>query len=195
MRYLLIAATALAFPAVAGAQTAAPAANTGLRVEGIVGYDAITSGEDTDGVVYGAAVGYDVQAGGVLLGIEGEATDSSIKGTQGNLLVPGDSARVSLGRDLYIGGRVGFPISPAAQIYAKGGYTNARIETRYNAGVTSFEQDIDAGGYRLGAGVEHRFGERAYVKGEYRYSNYREIEDFDIDSDRHQVVAGVGIRF
>ena len=197
MRNLFIAAAALAaFPAVAQAQTAAtPLDHSGLRVEGIVGYDALTSGEDSDGVVYGGTVGYDFPAGGVTLGADAELTDSSIKGTEGNVLVAGDSAQVRLGRDIYVGGRVGFPLSPQAQIYAKGGYTNARINTRYTSGTTAIRENVDADGYRLGAGIEHKIGQRAYLKGEYRYSNYKEIEDFDIDADRHQVVAGVGIRF
>ena len=113
MRKLFIAAAALAaFPATAQAQSAAtPLDHSGLRVEGIVGYDALTSGEDSDGVVYGGAVGYDFPAGGVTLGADAELTDSSIKGTEGNVLAAGDSAQVRLGRDIYVGGRVGFPIS------------------------------------------------------------------------------------
>ena len=45
------------------------------------------------------------------------------------------------------------------------------------------------------SGVEQKIGSQSYVKAEYRYSNYKEIEDFDIDADRHQIMAGVGIRF
>ena len=59
----------------------------------------------------------------------------------------------------------------------------------------------------MGAGVEQKIGSNAFAKVEYRYSNYNTgeidfeaegIEDsdqFDIDTDRHQVVAGVGWRF
>lgn len=196
MRKMLLAAVALAaFPVAAQAQTAESVPNSGLRAEAIVGYDALTSGEDSDGVVYGGAVGYDAAVGAITLGAEGEFTESSIKGEQGNLLVSGDSARVKLGRDLYVGGRVGFPISPVTQIYGKAGYTNARINTRYVSGTTTIRDNVEADGLRLGAGVEQKIGSQTYVKAEYRYSNYKEIEDFDIDADRHQVVAGVGIRF
>lgn len=196
MRTILIAAAALAgLPAAASAQTPESVPHSGLRAEGIVGYDALTSGEDSDGVVYGGAVGFDAAVGRITLGAEGEFTESSIKGEQGNLLVPGDSARVKLGRDLYVGGRVGFPVSPETLVYGKAGYTNARINTRYLAPAASFRDKSDADGFRLGAGVEQKIGTQTYVKAEYRYSNYKEIEDFDIDADRHQVVAGVGIRF
>jgi outer membrane immunogenic protein len=198
MRITILAAAAAAFlPAIAQAQDAPVEAApfTGLRAEALVGYDALTSGADSDGVVYGGAIGYDAQVGGITLGVEGEATESSIKGRDSNLLVAGDSARVTLGRDLYVGGRVGFPLAPATLLYGKVGYTNARINTRYTAGTTTVRDKAEADGLRLGAGLEHAIGPRTYVKGEYRYSNYKEIEDFDIDADRHQVMAGIGIRF
>ncbi|PAX08314.1 outer membrane protein [Sphingomonas lenta] len=200
MRKLLLTPMALgaalaAVPAAAQAQTAESVPHSGLRAEALVGYDALTSGEDSDGVAYGGAVGYDAAVGGITLGAEGEYTQSSIKGEEGNLLVSGDSARVTLGRDLYVGGRVGLPVSPATLVYGKAGYTNARINTRYTAGATTVRDKANADGLRLGAGVEQKIGSQSYVKAEYRYSNYKEIEDFDIDADRHQLMAGVGIRF
>ena len=196
MRSFLLAAVAAAavLPAAAQAQTD-PTPFTGLRAEALVGYDALTSGEDSDGVVYGGAAGYDLPVGGITLGVEGEFTESSIKGRDSNLLVAGDSARVTLGRDLYVGGRVGFPLAPTTLLYGKVGYTNARINTRYTDGVTTVRDKAEADGLRLGAGLEKAIGTRAYIKGEYRYSNYKEIDDFDVDADRHQIMAGVGIRF
>ena len=50
-------------------------------------------------------------------------------------------------------------------------------------------------GFRVGAGAEFKLSNNMYLKGEYRYSNYGKIDGYDIDIDRHQVVAGVGIRF
>ena len=41
---------------------------SGLKVEGLVGYDrADVEGEDSDGVTYGAGVGYDLQTGGMVI--------------------------------------------------------------------------------------------------------------------------------
>ena len=74
-------------------------------------------------------------------------------------------------------------------------------------GETELDSSLDTDGFRLGAGVEQAIGEQGFVKLEYRYSNYSEAEiDFedpaindgnrvDIDLDRHQVVAGFGVRF
>lgn len=91
-------------------------------------------------------------------------------------------------------------------LYVKGGYTNAKYDIRSSDGTTEFSQDIDTDGYRIGAGAEYAISPNAFVKLEYRYSNYGdaeidfdgELDDserFDIDTDRHQVMAGVGFRF
>lgn len=196
---VLAASTALATPAFA---QDADAPFTGPRVEGVVGWDRIDDGANSgttaaDGVVYGGAVGYDFQIGGAVLGFEGEATGSTNKETVGGVVVAGDSVRVKAGRDLYVGGRVGFLAGPRALIYAKGGYTNARINTRYTNAGTTTDFNEDAEGWRAGAGVEFSLSNNIYAKAEYRYSNYNNIDgtNVDIDLDRHQVVGGLGIRF
>lgn len=193
----LAASTALAAPAFA---QEADQPFTGPRAEAIVGWDRIddssTTGVDAeDGVVYGGAVGYDFQVGGAVLGFEGEATGSTTKQEAFGVLAPGDSLRVKAGRDLYVGGRVGFLVGERALIYAKGGYTNAQVDTRYRTGTTTVTDKETLDGWRLGAGAEVSLGGNLYVKGEYRYSNYTEANNTAIDLDRHQVVGGIGIRF
>ena len=202
MRIALIAAvlaagTALATPALA---QDGDAPFTGPRAEAIVGWDRVTDGSDgsqigTDGVVYGGAVGYDFQAGSAVIGFEGEVTGATTRDRDNGLIVANDSFRVGAGRDLYAGARIGFVVGNNALIYAKGGYTNARITTRYESGTTRIEDNADLDGFRLGAGAELSLGGNLYVKGEYRYSNYNEFEGQDINLDRHQVVGGVGLRF
>lgn len=192
----LLAATAMATPAFA--QDKAPF--TGPRAEGVVGYDNISGGSDnssesSDGVVYGGAIGYDVQAGGVVIGAEAELTGSTTDIRANGVDVAGDELVVGAGRDIYLGARVGAPVSDRALIYAKGGYTNARVNTTYSVGSSTLEDHVDLDGWRVGAGVEYKVSPNVYVKGEYRYSNYPEIEGYEIDLDRNQVVAGVGIRF
>ncbi|HVF93368.1 MAG TPA: outer membrane beta-barrel protein [Sphingomonas sp.] len=203
MRKLILATATAAIglaAAPAFAQDVAGAPFTGLRVEGLVGYDNLRDGSEgnsdgRDGVVYGAAVGYDVQVGGAVLGIEGEITDSSTNTRTGDLIATGDDLRLDAGRDLYAGARLGFAINPRTLAYVKGGYSNARLESRYSVGNTVVEDDSDLEGYRLGAGLEFAVSGNAYVKGEYRYSHYGNLEDYDVDLDRHQILAGVGVRF
>jgi outer membrane immunogenic protein len=203
MRKLLISAallsTALATPAFA--QEDAPF--TGAHIEALVGYDDVADGDGD--LMYGVAAGYDFQMGGVIVGIEGEFADSDVNGAANDLFATGDSFRLNTDRDLYLGVRLGFAISPSTMIYAKGGYTNAKFEGRFDNGAgTIFNNGVTADGYRIGAGLEQKFkllGPSGFIKAEYRYSNYKNLDigqnDFDrkIDVDRHQAVIGLGVRF
>jgi outer membrane immunogenic protein len=197
-------ASAVAAPAVA--QNAEPF--TGPHIEGIIGYDILKSpdtdlDEGADGLLYGVAGGYDFQLGGAVAGIEGEVTGATSNQRGNDLLLTGDSARLKTDRDFYIGGRVGVGIGPSTLLYAKGGYTNLRIKSRYNDGTGAIlNEGVTLDGYRLGAGVEQKFnlfGPSGFIKAEYRYSNYKNLDfgsvDIDTDLDRHQIVAGVGVRF
>jgi outer membrane immunogenic protein len=198
MRKLVLAALAASVFATPALAQDAPF--TGLRAEGVVGYDRVDDGTgqdagSSDGVTYGGAIGYDFQMGRAVFGPEVELTGSSTDTRADSLLVPGDRLVVDMGRDIYAGGRIGAAITPTTLLYAKAGYTNARVETEYRTpGVTtSIGEDME--GYRLGAGAEMKLSGNAYVKAEYRYSNYGSIDGYDIDVDRHQIVAGVGVRF
>ncbi|MEY3635416.1 MAG: hypothetical protein RLZZ61_1826 [Pseudomonadota bacterium] len=203
MRKLLIGAallsTALATPAFA--QEDAPF--TGPHVEALVGYDDVADGDGD--LMYGVAAGYDFQMGGVIAGIEGEFADSDVNGAANDLFSTGDSFRLNTDRDLYVGARLGFAVSPSTMIYVKGGYTNAKFEGRFDNGAgTIFNNGVTADGYRIGAGMEQKFnllGPSGFIKAEYRYSNYKNLDigenDYDrqIDVDRHQAVIGLGVRF
>jgi outer membrane immunogenic protein len=216
--YLLaaVAAVAIATPALAQ-EAPVDGPFNGPRVGAILGYDALQPGstEDSDirgddqtadGLVYGGDIGYDVQRGNLVFGIEGEVTGSTSK-VKNNPIDPNDFGygRVKAGRDLYAGVRVGALLTPTTLLYAKGGYTNGRLDlTRNNTTVTT-ERHYNLDGYRVGAGVEQSMGGRAYIKAEYRYSNYGDArleyangantDNFSVDTDRHQVVVGAGIRF
>lgn len=214
----LLAAASLAAVASPAAAQSEGNTFTGLWGGVIGGYDTSRAGssvddededndQSIDGFGYGVQLGYDVDLGGVVLGAEAEYSDS----TAGVEFDDGDPetfglGNVETGRDLYFGARIGAKVGPNAMIYAKGGYTNAKYEIRASDGTTEFTQDFDTDGYRLGAGAEYALSDNAFVKLEYRYSNYSEgevdftgdipdSERFDIDLDRHQVMAGVGFRF
>lgn len=203
MRIALFTASALAALAFASPAMAQEdpddSSFTGPRAEAIVGWDKVDTdvpGSDSkDGVVFGGAVGYDFQTGGAVIGFEGEATGATTRDSSTGLVVPGDAYRVKAGRDLYVGGRVGFVAGDKALIYAKGGYSNARVNTRYTSGTTVTEDHDDLDGWRAGAGVEIKLGGNVYAKGEYRFSKYNDIDATNVDLKRHQVVGGVGIRF
>jgi len=166
----------------------------GFRIEGVIGYDAPSvEGESADGVLYGVGVGYDIQSGNAVFGIEGEITDSSADECVGDVVIAGDALCVSSGRDLYAGGRVGAAVGRNTLLYAKAGYTNARVRLDYDDGTPTPTAILSGGrnldGIRVGAGAQFGIGENSYLKAEYRYSNYED------GFDRHQAVAGFGFRF
>ena len=191
-KYLLAALLAGTFVTPAVAQETSPF--SGIRVEGIVGYDTTdVEDEGSDGVLYGAQVGYDFQSGGAVFGIEAEASDSTVDECVDDVDVVGDTLCAQAGRDLYVGGRAGAAVSDNVLLYAKAGYTNGRVNLDYEDGTAGTAADFDVGenldGVRVGAGVEFALGPNSFAKTEYRYSNYEQ------GFDRHQVVAGFGFRF
>jgi outer membrane immunogenic protein len=192
MRKLIVvaslAAASLATPALA--QDKGPF--TGIHVEGLAGWDRNhVQGGHSDGIVYGVGAGFDFQAGRALLGVEGEASDSSANECIDATIVAADRFCANAGRDLYVGGRVGALVGASTLLYAKAGYTNARYAVNYTepTGVNNFSLHENLDGVRVGGGIEQAVGRNAYVKAEYRYSNYEQ------GFDRHQVVAGFGFRF
>jgi outer membrane immunogenic protein len=225
-KYILAALMAGTIATPALAQPAGDASPfTGFRLEGLVGYDTLRSGdneedgvdtnddegdESIDGVAFGIGAGYDFDLGGIVAGVEAEYTESSGEQESDESIDAPFSSRIETGRDIYVGGRVGFRVAPATLVYGKAGYTNTSIEGAFENEDDRFEFDSNVDGWRLGAGIEQLFGPNAYGKIEYRYSKYNNLDfsdDFDVDElegedistdidlDRHQVVAGVGFRF
>jgi outer membrane immunogenic protein len=166
----------------------------GFHVDGIVGWDRSSiQNEHANGVTYGVGAGYDFRAGNAIFGVEAEASDSTADRTATGAVIAGDSLRVRAGRDLYIGGRAGFGVGSNSLLYVKAGYTNARFRADYDDGtvatVNDFTQRTNLDGVRAGVGAQIGVGSNAYLRTEYRYSNYQD------GVDRHQVVGGFGVRF
>ncbi|WP_246218668.1 outer membrane protein [Parasphingorhabdus halotolerans] len=222
-------------PAAAQAQETSPF--TGPRAEILLGYDTLRSGSDTDidtnndgifedngidqsvdGLAYGFGLGYDFDAGPVVFGIEGEYMDSTGEQESDEGLSAPFGYRINLKRDLYVGARIGAQVAPTTLLYAKGGYTNTAVESRFQDNLAAdgvnfnFDDSQQVDGYRIGAGVEQLIGlglagigSSGFVKLEYRYSNYSSLKfndtlfngnnEIGVDLDRHQIMAGIGFRF
>nr|AGU10045.1 Outer membrane protein beta-barrel domain [uncultured organism] len=218
MRKIVFAAALVASSALSAPAFAQDTTPSGFRVGVVGGLDILRPGssvdtdvegddQSTEGFLYGVEAGYDIPLGGAVLGVEAELSDSTGK-TRINRPDPNTFGygSVTAGRDIYVGARLGFEASPGTLVYAKGGYTNARLNALAADGSTELEdQNFQLDGWRLGAGVEKSIGRNTYAKVEYRYSNYTNgdfqysngttTNTFSVDTDRHQVVAGVGFRF
>ena len=213
---LLAAGSAVAFTVPAAAQDDPDF--TGPRVEALVGYDSVRPGstvdidnadevdQSIDDVTYGFGLGYDFDMGSAVIGVEGEYMRSEAKtdfDTTG--FTTYGISNIDAGRDLYIGARAGLKVTPRTLGYVKAGYTNATMDVLATDNTTDVETDLKLDGWRAGAGIEHKITDTVFLKGEYRYSQYKEGEveapsgaesdRFDVDLYRHQFVVGVGARF
>lgn len=167
MRNVILAVSVAALAIVAAPAAAQEAGTfTGARAGVLLG----TGGNnfiDFDDQTIGVDVGYDIDAGGAVVGIGAEyQTDLG-----GNFLDYSETAILA---------RVGVRAGTNALVYGTGGYT--RIA---DSGVPFGGSGED--GYRIGAGVE--FGGPLGFKVEQRYSNYGG------GADAWQTVAGVNFRF
>lgn len=194
-----VSTAALAAALIASPAFAQEAAFEGPRVELLTGYDIV---EGDEGLVYGIAAGYDVAVGQGTIGIEAEINDSTVRESETDIDVIGDELTIGAGRDIYIGGRLGFAAGPRTLLYAKAGYVNGAIDVRYDDGTTVEKARPKGDGYRIGAGIEQQlnvFGPKSYARVEYRYSNYGNIEydgaSVAANIDRHQILVGLGVRF
>ncbi len=199
---------------VAAANTASPAlaeeskAFDGFHIGGLLGYDVVSPGADgttrsVDGLQYGVELGRDFQIDRLVLGFGSEYSGSTIRDGEniGSLRVN----RLKPGGDFFIGGRIGYVMTPTIMVYGKVGYTSTKLRVRYeNAAFEELEDRPKISGVRLGIGAEQNLSSKIYVKAEYRYSNYDNIRitnpddlvtDVDISIDRSQFLIGAGLRF
>jgi outer membrane immunogenic protein len=217
MKYLFAAsAAALAFAAPVTAQESRAESASGLRAEGRVGLDinevslgyddGIDSFEASDSQSdfgYGAEIGYDIPVGQnfVIGGYVGVDLSSARYCSE---FLGDDELCIDAGRNFTVGARAGFPISEGSLVYAKGGYSNGRINVSYDE-FGSALNDVDEGenmdGFHLGAGVEVGINQNLYLKSEYVFTDYQNGRaeeagiSFGAGLTRHQIMAGVGFRF
>ncbi len=133
---------------------------TGPRLEVTAGADDVTNGVDATNVAYGAALGYDRQFGRVVVGVDATA------------------ANVFDRADLGLGARAGVVANENVLLFGRVGYSN--LNRRLGA-------NLD--GVTVGGGLEVNVLGSAYVKAEYRYT------DFNRGVGRHGGLVGVGMRF
>ncbi len=177
------------------------------------GDEFLTSTESHSGIAFGAELGYDAVIGsgfvlGAYAGAEFGGSESCVE------IIDDDLACASVGRTFTLGGRAGMLISDAILLYAKGGYSNGKLEASYDDDVTDNDDDDPGdiaefsgakGGYHIGGGVEWGLARGIHAKAEYVYTKYGtqsyllgdDDDDpaLDVSSNRHQFFVGIGLRF
>ena len=212
---------------------AAPAQAAGLqggRVEGRVGWDSsrldgefsianpvlsATGHNSESGFGFGVEAGYDALVStSFVLGAYAGANFSSADFC--TTAFNADTACLEVGRDLNVGVRAGFAVTPTALIYIKGGYSHGKLKANFDDAdgfvtvnpplvppvpIGDFDDSKHAGGVHFGIGGEMNFSDNFYGKLEYVRTNYGNA-NFDgtnihlgLDARRDQVFLGFGVRF
>ena len=154
-------------------------------------FGAIPVDENKRSVTGGLFAGYDKTINGrFVLGAEGGvdlASDNEVTSSAG-----GTSYSVDPKYSFDLTARAGYLVNPQTLIYARGGYTGARVRTTVTtpAGVSSASDSQD--GWVVGGGVERVITQNVSARVEYRYSKFSEGDGKDY---RHRVLAGLSYRF
>lgn len=182
--------------------------------EEVDGDEFFAASDEDSASAFGVELGYDAQIGSsfVLGGYVGaDLSDADLC----DELIEDDLACTSLKRTFTVGARAGVVLGDSSLLYVKGGYSNGRFKASYDADVTDNDDDEPGeierfsgseDGYHIGGGVELGLTESLYAKLEYVYTDYGSrtyrLDGMDADdpalkasSDRHQVIAGIGLRF
>lgn len=136
----LIAIAALATAALSTPAMASEFA--GPRLEVTAGADEVRNGVDATDIAYGAALGYDLQFGKVVVGAEATA------------------ANVFDRADLGAAARLGYTLNKNVLAYGRVGYTDLDLGA----------QSVD--GLTVGGGLEVKLIGSTFAKAEYRYTDF-----------------------
>lgn len=144
-----------------------------------------------DSVVGGAFAGYDHKIGsrvviGAEAGIQAGIDDSIVRNSSAGRITIDPKYSFDLTA------RAGYLVTDNTLIYARGGYTNARVRTSIEdaGGLRTVSSHRD--GWLVGGGVERAITDNVSARVEYRYAD---LSEGDGRFDRHQALVGVAYRF
>jgi outer membrane immunogenic protein len=222
---LLLAATA-AFAAVpAQAQDDVPADFTGPRIEAHVGFARVGienrdirefagrgdfgPAEQDTGALGGGELGFDFQAGPLVVGLYVGADIS-----EGEERFETDFVHLRADRNYYAGARAGFVLSPGVMVYGKGGLSRGNLDVEFLANApaaiqAAFDDDVEErDGIHFGGGAEFAMGRIFYGRLDFMHTRYDRVNlgnlgrtgpvtnpSYEQRFTRNQITAGVGLRF
>lgn len=126
---------------------------------------------DTDGWLGGGQVGFNMQSGQFVFGVEFSGSWADINGSHNALIVPADSYRSELNTLLLFTGRVGMTFDRML-LYVTGGGAWARDKFDYvAAGVGTASTKQNRAGWTVGAGLEYGLSPNWSIAAQYNYVN------------------------
>jgi outer membrane immunogenic protein len=131
--------------------------------------------DDLKGGIGGGQLGYNLQTGPWVLGVEGTITS----GIDQTGIVLGTTLGTDVRWMATAVGRVGYAWGRTMG-YVKGGYATANIEITGNNGIATFSSREQHNGWTIGGGWEYAFTKNLSLGVEYNY--------YDFGSERHNTV-------
>ncbi|MBX9776179.1 MAG: porin family protein [Xanthobacteraceae bacterium] len=132
---------------------------------------------DADGWLAGGQVGFNVQSGQFVFGVEFSGSWTDINGSHASLTGPaGDTYHTDLNSLLMLTGRVGMTFDRML-IYVTGGGAWARDEFRYTTGGVAATTNQNRTGWTVGAGIEYGLAPNWSIAAQY---NYVDLGDKDV---------------
>jgi outer membrane immunogenic protein len=131
---------------------------------------------DGDGWLGGGQVGFNLQSGQFVFGVEFSGSWADINGSHNALLTPADTYSADINTILMLTGRVGMTFDRML-LYVTGGGAWVRDEFSYSgvAGVDSVKQNRT--GWTVGAGIEYGITPNWSIAAQY---NYVDLGDKDV---------------
>jgi outer membrane immunogenic protein len=131
-----------------------------------------------NGVVGGAHVGYNLQVGQLVAGVEGDVDGTGYSGSRGGGFA---TVTASIPVQGSIRGRLGVALDRAL-LYVTGGAAFAGLDTTYATftGFDSFGRTLT--GWTVGGGIEYGLTANWSIRAEYRYADYGSFRDYPVAS-------------
>jgi outer membrane immunogenic protein len=163
---------------------------------------------EADGVLAGGQIGYNVQRGRFVFGVEGELGWLGGEGDKFVVGSPDNFGETEFGAYGVLAARLGIA-SDRALFYVKGGWALANVESSAgdliddgreidDTDVTTLDETLS--GYAIGGGVEYALSQNWTVKAEYLYMNFGEEKSRNLDGDtfEHEIdlhTAKIGVNY
>jgi outer membrane immunogenic protein len=154
-------------------------------------YGNVPIDDDKQSVTTGIYAGYDKRINErVVIGAEAGLDFASDDEVQSS--VAGTSFSIDPKYSIDLTARAGLLVDPRTLVYARGGYSNARVRMNVSDAIGTRSASSSQDGWLAGAGGERRLTDNTSARVEYRYSKFSEGDGED---KRNRILAGISYRF